>query len=87
MLDAARAIESVVTGARTEDYARNRQRQYADERALENVGVAARRVSGPLRGAIPTEEPRRRVSTAIRWGRKIELDSRRQATTMFEQRS
>ena len=32
MLDAARAIESFVAGVRAEDYARNRQLQYAVER-------------------------------------------------------
>jgi uncharacterized protein with HEPN domain len=33
MLDAARAIESFVAGVRVADYARNRQLQYAVERA------------------------------------------------------
>jgi len=51
MLDAARAIESFVAGVRAEDYARNRQLQYAVERALEIIGEAARRVSDSLRGA------------------------------------
>jgi uncharacterized protein with HEPN domain len=38
MLDAARAIESFIAGVRAEDYARNRQLQFAVERALEIIG-------------------------------------------------
>jgi uncharacterized protein with HEPN domain len=53
MLDAARAIQGFVAGVRADDYARNRQLQFAVERALEIIGEAARRVSDSLRGAHP----------------------------------
>ena len=39
--------------SRAEDYARNRQLQYAVERALEIIGEAARRVSDSIAGAHP----------------------------------
>jgi uncharacterized protein with HEPN domain len=53
MLDAARAIQGFVAGLTAGDYARNRQVQYAVERALEIIGEAARRVSDSMQAAHP----------------------------------
>jgi uncharacterized protein with HEPN domain len=41
MLDAARAVQGFVAGVRAEEYGKNRQLQYAVERALEIIGEAA----------------------------------------------
>jgi uncharacterized protein with HEPN domain len=53
MLDAARAIQGFMVGVRAEQYAENRQLQFAVERALEIIGEAARRVSDSLKAAHP----------------------------------
>ena len=53
MLDAARAVEGFVAGVGAEEYGKNRQLQYAVERALEIIGEAARRVSEACRATQP----------------------------------
>ena len=53
MLDAARAIQTFVTGSSFDDYCANRMMKGAVERHLEIIGEAARRVSETTRQAHP----------------------------------
>ena len=60
MLDASRTIREFIKGVSFNDYAADRQLQFAVERALEIVGEAARRVSEDFRTAHP-EIPWRQI--------------------------